>query len=354
MLSRSMPVAPQAQPSDELGLPRLAAALVVLGIPTLLFNRAVLPALPGSRTGIERLFDHLTYAGGLLSQLLALGLSLLIIKLIAASLGAFALGIAGRLMALPVGSAVGFLLIASTIAPLDADMHLLLAGFGTLALLSGLRPTLQQPSVRAAGLFLLLTFLASLANTGGRLLALRASIEALPRPYAIARGLATAGLALDIVSLAWLVAWLVLSAPKNSRNHDRYRTLAYLGISAALGICCALLGRLGRDSGANFVEIIIGRSISALGREPSPFGTTLLGPTIDVIALLFAGLLLTRPKHINCVIRWAVALLLLGRCSPDIPIHAACLTAGTLLLTWYSPSTMGRAHDNASPTPHEL
>jgi hypothetical protein len=307
-----------------------------------------LPALPGSRSGIERLFDQLALVGGILSQLLALGLTLLIIKLVVNSVGAVAMGLMGRLLVLPIGSAVGFLLLASTVGPLDPEMHLLLSGLGTAALLSALGPTLRHPTLRAAGLLLLLASLASLTYSTGRLLALKASLEALPREYALARLLTTLGQTFDFLGLLWVTVWLVLtrkskntaSDPAEPIDRERVTTIARLAITLALAVTCALLAHRGQASTANFLEVVVGRAISALAREPGPLGLLNLGPSLDVVAVLVALILLTRPTHVASTCRRAMALVLLGRCAPDIPAHCALMTAGALLLIWYAPSTL--------------
>ena len=164
-------------PYREHSILTLAVSAIVLAIPALLWNRALLPALPGSRSGIEKVFDYLALFGGVLSQLLAIVLVLLLLKLVVSSLGTVATGLMGRLLVLPIGSAVSFLLIASTAGALEPEMHLLLAALGVGALLSCLSPALRHPTLRAAGLLLLLTAIASLTYSTGRFLALKQALR---------------------------------------------------------------------------------------------------------------------------------------------------------------------------------
>jgi len=351
MLRQPMVADMQESSPSDIAIPRLACVVVLLAVPALLWNRALLPALPGSRSGIEHLFDQLFVVGSVLSQLLAVTLALLLIKLVVASLGTFALGVEGRLMALPIGAAVGFLLVAGAVAPLDVEMHLLLSGLGTAALISCVRPALHQPTLRAAGLLVLLSALASFAYSSGRLLALKASVEALPREYAVARIIASAGQLFDFLGLVWVMAWLVLSkrVPHHrgdetgeTQLHARTKSLARVTAALALGVTCALLARRGQTSTANFAEVVLARAMAALSREPSPIATAALGPCLDVVAVTFALLLLVAPKHIAFATRVAMALVLLGRCAPDIPAHCGLMTAGALLLIWHTPSPISR------------
>jgi hypothetical protein len=359
MVFASMPDEPRANPPREQAIPRLALAVIVLACPTLFFNRAILPALPGSRSGIEQLFDRLSLAGGILSQLLAVCLAFLLVQLVARSLSDFAIGVAGRLIALPIGSAVCFLLVASTIGPLDPEMHLLLAGLATGALFSSLRPTLRQPTLRAAGILLVPSALASLAYSVGRLLAFKASSEALPHEYAKAQYLTTLGLLFDVLALLWVAIWLVMAkkdddeAASGSGVTERLTTTVRVAIALTLAITCALLAHRGQASTANFVEVVLSRSMTALAREPMPFGLVTLGPSLDVFAVLLALILLTRPTHVDTTCRWAMALVLLGRCAPDIPAHGALMTAGALLLLWYAPSALTPVAESPAPPEEE-
>jgi hypothetical protein len=235
-------------------------------------------------------------------------------------------------------------------------MHLFLSVLGTTALLSCLRPALRHPTLRAAGLLILLASLASLTYSAGRLLALKASLEALPHEYAIARWLTTTGQAFDMLGLLWVMVWFVLTRKNNGAEntttepleHERATTIARLALTVAVAITCALLAHRGQASSANFFEVVVSRSIAALAREPSPISPILLSPCLDVIAVLLAFILLTRPTHVANSCRWAMALVLLGRCAPDIPAHCALMTAGALLLIWYAPST--RTSARSEPT----
>jgi hypothetical protein len=305
---------------------------------------------------IERLFDYASFVGGVLSQLLALGLTLLLVKLAIANVRAFSVGLSGRLMVLPVGTTVAFLVVASSLGPLEPEMHLLLAGLGTLALLSSLRPTLGHPPLRAGGLLLLLTSLGCLFNSSGRLLALRASIEALPREYAFARLISTVGEGFELAGVVFVCVWLLMARPPRNNEsspqeavQERIRTAPRVAVLIALGLTCVIVSRVGRGASANTVELVLSRALSALGREPSPHGAAAFGPFLEIVSLGLALVLLVRPRHVPAPHRIAMALVLLGRCAPDIPAHCALMTAGAWLLLWYAPTVARRTEPSSSP-----
>jgi hypothetical protein len=356
MLGPKMPPDESAPAATEHEIPRLAWLMTILSVPALLWNRALLPALPGSRFSIDRLFDYANFVGGVFSQLLAIGLTLLLVKLAIANVRAFSVGLSGRLMVLPVGTTVAFLVVASSLGQLEPEMHLLLAGLGTLAQLSSLGPTLGHPPLRAGGLLLLLSSLGSLFNSSGRLLALRASFEALPREYAVARVIATVGEGFEIAAILFVGLWLLMArAPRTSETgapeelQERIKTATRVALACALGVTCVLVARSGRAPTASALEVVLSRAVTALGRDPSPHGAMTIGPFVEIVSLCFALFLLKRPRHVPAPHRIAMALILLGRCAPDIPAHCALITSGAWLLLWYAPSPIRPAP--ASPSP---
>lgn len=307
----------------------LAFWLVLFGIPTLLLNRAIIPALPGSRSGLELVLDRAIAVGGVSSQLLALVITLLLIRLIVSSIGAAAIGTLERLFVLPIGSAVGFLVVAASVGPLDPELHLLLAGVSSVGLMICARPALRHPSTRAGGILLACIVGASICFATARLTALRASVEAIPRQYAVARWLATAGQLFDWLSLVWTMVWTARSA----RAPGVVRIAVALTITIAVTVCA----RLGQGPDSTFLLVVAARAFGALAREPSPYLSGLVGPASDLLALLLSLAVVTLRNPRNLIARRAMALLLLGRCSLDVPALAGITTAGGLLLAWFAP-----------------
>lgn len=328
---------------EEQVAPKLAFWLVLFGAPTLLLNRAIIPALPGSRSGIERFLDVALTGGSISSQLLALAITLLLIRLIGSSVGAAALGAVERLFVLPIGSAVGFLVVAASAGGLDPEFHLLLAGIASFGLLICARPALRHPSTRAGGILLVGVIVASACFAAARLVALRASIEAIPNQYAMARWLATAGQCFDAMSLLWVVLWI--SVPGRRGGVLR----ATLPIALALG--AVVLARRGELPDGDFASIVVQRMFHALTREPTPFGPSALGPASDLLAMFLSLGLLAERNPNNSVERRAMGLLLLGRCSLDVPALAGMATAGGLLLAWFTPYRSIVSASTAGPPP---
>lgn len=317
------------QPSEQTA-PKLAFWLVLGGVPTVLLNRAVIPALPGSRSGIEVVLERTLALGGISSQLLALTLTLLLVRLITASIGAASGGALERLFILPIGSAVGFLVVAASAGTLDPELHLLLAAVCCVGLILCARPALKHTSTRSGGILLVLIAVASVCYAAARLVAIRASVDAVARSYVVARWLATSGQFFDLLSLAWVVTWLVVSW--------RAQGVVRAGAAFLITMLFALLAHYGQHQDATFIQVISARGFAALAREPEPLLPAAVFGLLDLLALMLSlGLLSLRTLH-NAALHRGMALLLLGRCSLDVPALAGMTTAGALLLAWFAPT----------------
>ncbi|MGE5783370.1 MAG: hypothetical protein ACM3ZE_02220 [Myxococcales bacterium] len=325
-----MPLTPVSLEPSERTAPKLAFWLVLGGVPTVLLNRAIIPALPGSRSGIEVVLERTLALGGISSQLLALTLALLLVRLVTASIGAASVGALERLFVLPIGSAVGFLLVAASAGTLDPELHLLLAAVCCVGLILCARPALKHASTRSGGILLVLIAAASVCYAAARLVAIRASVDAVARNYVVARWLATSGQFFDLLSLAWVVTWMVISW--------RVQGVLRVGIAVLITMLFALLAHAGQHQDATFIQVISARAFAALAREPGPFLPAAVFGLLDLLALtLSLGLLSLRTTH-NAALLRGMALLLLGRCSLDVPALAGMTTAGALLLAWFAPT----------------
>lgn len=326
--------APESAP-DERVAPRLAFWLVLLGVPTLLLNRSVIPALPGSRSGIEHWLEPALAIGSVTSQLLALLITLLLIRLVVSSVGAAAIGALERLFVLPIGGSVGFFVVAASGGVLDSDLHLLLAAISGLGLLICSRSALRHASTRAGGILLLGIGAASILLATARLVAVNASLGALSHQYDQARGIASVGLLFKLLSIVWALIWTVLTSKRS----------VVIAVATAIAFTTLLLvwGSFGLHADGHFLPVLISRMLDALIREPVPFGPVQLGPAGDWLAALLGLTLLLDPKLNNAVERRAMALLLLGQCSLDVPMLAGIATSGALLLAWFAPHQMGDA-----------
>jgi hypothetical protein len=320
--------APEGEPS-ELIAPRLAYWLVLLGAPTLLLNMAVIPALLGSRSGIELWVDRVLALGSISSQLLALLITLLLVRLIISSLGAAAVGALERLFVFPIGAAVGFFVVAASSAALESDQHLLLAAISGFGLLICSRAALRHASTRAGGILLLNVAIASLCFAAARIVALDASSSALSRQYHWARVLSTVGQCFKLLSVMWTMTWVIVTSNR--------RMLAPMAAAATFTLALAVWASRGNSVDGHFIPVLLARMFAAFIREPIPLGPIQLGPAIDVFGVLMSLPLLANASSRHAVPRRAMGLLLLGQCALDVPILAGIATAGGLLLAWFSP-----------------
>lgn len=325
-----MPITPYPLEPSERTAPRLAFWLVLGGVPTVLLNRAIIPALPGSRSGIEVVLERTLALGGISSQLLALTVALLLVRLVSASIGAASSGALERLFILPIGSAVGFLVVAASAGTLDPELHLLLAAVCCAGLVLCARPALKHVATRSGGILLVLVAVASVCYAAARLVAIRASVDAVARSYVIARWLATSGQCVDIISLGWVVTWLVISR--------RAQGATRVGVAFLITALLALLAHYGQHQDATFIQVISARAFAALAREPGPLLPAAVFGLLDLLALMLSLGLLSLRNPNDVVLRRGMALLLVGRCSLDVPALAGMTTAGALLLAWFAPS----------------
>ena len=115
--------------------------------------------------------------------------------------------------------------------------------------------------------------------------------------------------------------------------------VAISGLSAALGFA-ALRGTSAR---AGFFEVLLSRLLAQLHREPSAMFPRAIQNTQEVFAFIMAAWLLWRPRSVLPELRSCLAMVLLARSSPDIPLCAGLLVTGALGLSllaadWHKPS----------------
>jgi hypothetical protein len=217
------------------------------------------------------------------------------------------------------------LLIAASfdalMSPRTPEISLLLGLSGTLVAINAVKSCLTPIRLRASGITLLLVVSASACQIASRLLALQASGAALPRQYAVARWLATAATALDALALLMTAVWLMLLWERG-----RFATLAILGLAGTL----SQFSRHGSHSGASLAAVLLSRGLAQLHREPASLLPIWLQDSQELLALFIAALLIARPRGVPVEQRLSVAMLLLARSSPDIPLCSGLLVAGAL------------------------
>ena len=302
------------------------------------FGRAMAQALPGSRSGLGKLLDANRWAAGFFTQLLA--------ALVVVAAGRFTwltwldqrTPHRYRFLATPAATLVIFLVIAACfdilISPYTPEISLVLGMAGTTVALYAAAMCLGPPPIRAAGIVLALVAAASIAQVSARLLALLAGDAALHAQYVLSRWLASAAAVLDVASLVAVVIWIT----KRDRR-GRLVVLVNFGIAIALG----LAAQRGTSTRAGFFEVLLSRLLAQLHREPSAFFPRVIQDTQEVFAFIMAAWLLWRPRSELPELRSCLAIVLLARSSPDIPLCAGLLVTGALGLSlmaaeWRHPS----------------
>ncbi|HEU4579939.1 MAG TPA: hypothetical protein VFS67_16885 [Polyangiaceae bacterium] len=281
-------------------------------------GRAVAPALPGASPGIGDLITGVDQLAGFSTQFMAvLGVStcvrLLLSTLDSTSRSFRSVAILSTTLALPM-------VISASSRHLAPGWLIALAGLSAALGVTAVRPALQAPQSRAAGLMLLLVTLGSLVSAFGRVLALYASQEVEAELFGLARGIATAGLLIDATSVLLAAVWA-------SR---RWRL--GVGLVSALGSLAAFVVWVGAQSPAP-VEgegwgRFVARALASLTAHPDPFVEAGLRYFIEIYALLVAAVTLwfRRPPGVG----EAICFALLARVSGDVPSCALMLILASL------------------------
>jgi hypothetical protein len=312
--------------------------VIVVGVAALVastLGRAVAPALPGSTAGIGGLISGIEQLAGFSSQFMAvMGVStcvrLLLTTLDAPSRSYRSLAILTTMAGLPM-------VISASSRHLATGWLLALVGVSATLALAAARPALQVPQSRAAGLMLLTVTLGSLVSASGRLLALYASQEVEAELFGLARGIATAGLFIDALSLLVAVVWAA----------RRWRFGMVL--VASLACLAAFVVWTGVQSGpaeAAGWSRFLGRALASLTAHPDPLVSPGLRYFVEIYALFVAALTLgpRRPAGVG----EALCFALLARVSGDVPSCALMLMLASLCAVRASLQPV-RPHEAAPP-----
>ena len=281
-------------------------------------GRAAAPALPGSTAGIGSLIVGVEQLAGFSSQFMAvMGVSTcvrLLLSTLECRSGWF------RLVAIVTTAAGLPVVISASSRHLSAPWLIALVALSASLGLAGARPALRASQSRAAGLVLLTVTLGSLVSAFGRVLALYASQEVAAGLFGWARGIATAGLLLDAVSVALAALWVV--------RRWRYGAVLIAGV-AALAAGLVWTGAQGvepRDAAAG--QLFVARALAALTAHPDPFVQSGVRYFVEIAAIFIAGVTLwfRRPLGVGETLCFA----LLARVSGDVPSCALMLMLAAL------------------------
>jgi hypothetical protein len=145
-----------------------------------------------------------------------------------------------------------------------------------------------------------------------------ADSKAAVRLFATARVLATGAFVAEVIALGLTLAWFATGVPKgNSRPARWLRQPHWLWSCGALAV--ALATALVLAQGEDGWRLLLSRTLTALGTHPDPLVPALALNLVDllVLSVCVASLL---PWTRRASERAALALLLLGRASFDVPL----------------------------------
>lgn len=302
----------------------------------LLVSYVTVPALHGWRSGLGNLITRVEQAGAFLSQLAVVAGAALAFWLLITVLSESQLGIGFRIGVAPLVAALMTTIAASVAGPLAPLLSLGLSLLAAFVAIASSWPTILRPHARGLGLCLGLVGTASAFGAAARLLALRASSDALTALFSAARVMAT--VALVCCALAWLLGSLWLARGRVTR------LALMLAVPATVGLASAFAVLRSSADPASPVSVLVTRMVTELGRHPQPlvadFGRHALDAGL-VVAALLALLTPGRPLYG----RAAVCYLLLPRGATDIPLLALALIiaalSGTLHAVRGAPAPVG-------------
>lgn len=298
-------------------------AVTGLAIFATIFGRAVGPAVPGSAAGIEGTIAVTSFIAGALTQAFVFAGTALGVWLLLLTLRHRDLPLAYRVVVVPGGAAVTTLVMMSAREPLSYSPTVLMAVLTNIAILASTIPTIHRRETRAVGLALTVTSLSSLAYVAARVLALRASEDAIPSMFGMARAVATAGLAFDVASILIIGVWVA------ARDWKRSLAVAILTALAAATISWAAAH--GSADGAPIWQVLASRSLGEIVRNPAPLVATEFRYFVQVIGWFAAIAAFLAARSSLRIVTCAAALLLLARASSDVPLGALSMVLATLL-----------------------
>ena|GEM_PF-1996215 len=281
-------------------------------------GRGLAPALPGSSAGIGQLIVGVEDLGAFSSQFMVMMGTAVCVRLLLTTLECRSylfrpVAIVTCAAALPV-------VVSASSRHLSPEWLISLVGLSATLALASAMPALRAPHSRVAGLVLLTVTMGSLVSAAGRTIALYASQQVEATLFTVARGIATLGLLLDALSVAWVALWLA--------RRLRLRGAWLIAGAVAVALAVAWTGQQGDPEDVATWGLVAGRALAALTAHPDPF----IGPGIryfiEVLALILGAITLwfQRPAGVGATLSFA----LLARVSGDVPLCALMLMLAAL------------------------
>ncbi len=306
-------------PEGDLAL-RWVAALRVMTIVALVatvLGRAVAPALRGAAAGIEHWIRWADFGGAAFGQLLAFVGTAATVSLLLGTLRSPRLGLAYRLFVVPASAGATTLVMMSAAYPLDFQATVLMSAAAGMVPLVATGAAVARPETRALGLLLAGAGAAGVVWVAARVLALKASSDALPSLFVAARGVATGALVLDLLLAALAAGW-ILGARRGA--------LAWgLGLVVVAGL--AAWSSAGASAyGTSLWRVILARSLAELSRGPAPLLVPEIVTFVDALSLALAAASTVARRPLGA----AAGLVMAARGGTDVPLSALCLVAASL------------------------
>lgn len=321
------PSPPEAIDATRVHSPSSSALhwMVIVALCAVFFGRAMDQALPGSRSGLGKWLDANHWAAAFFSQTLAVLVITIAGRMTLSTSFDQRVSYRHRLHVGLAASVVIFLVIFASldflIGPYTPELSLLLGIAATNVALGAAVVCSGPASVRVGAIVLALATASSIAQISARLLAMQASDAALPTQYIVSRWIASTAAVIDFASLIAVVVWIV-----RRDFTSRVSVLTRVGIAMLLGVAA----ERGATTKANYAEVLVSRLFAQLHREPSTVFPRIIQNAQEALALIVAAWLLYRPRSARPELRASLAMLLLARSSPDIPLCAGLLVTGAL------------------------
>lgn len=303
-----------ADSADPLGL---VAPVAWVGLVASLSGRAIAPSLHGSGQGLDRVIAYVDFGAGFATFFFA------ILALVAASLQLVhtarepRLGLLYRALVIGFGTVIVSLVTPAMPLRLPDRGILITATSSAFVALIAARQGLSSPRTRALGFVLAGVGSSALLHLG----ALHLSASPLPRTLLFSRGLATASVALDGLSLFVAFAWL------STRAKSR------ISWPTTIALCLAMVAFWGAQKGtledASFWQIVAERSVARLSVGPASFVLPAVEQLFEIAALALAGAALF-VRGQAAPVTASLSLLLMARPMTDVPIAATAVTLAAL------------------------
>ncbi|HKQ68099.1 MAG TPA: hypothetical protein VJT73_02105 [Polyangiaceae bacterium] len=295
--------------------------LAIVGLLAFFLGRAIAPALPGAREGLDQIIRYADVAGGFASYLFAFGgLAAAIVGLML-TLRERRLGFSYRIGAVVTGVCVVMLLGPAFREPLPERASIAAALASSVLAIMASREAIAVPRTRALGVLLAAAGGAALLHLAGGVLAWYAGEHALYRLAIFARVLATASVFFDTLALLTAFAWLM------TRNRLTTVWTARIALFVAFVLAWGA-ARAVRDA-APLWQLVTYRALERLLPMPDPYVWISYRYALETCSPLLALAAITARGQIPAVAA-AFALALIARPTTDVPLSALALTVAAL------------------------